>query len=89
MDILAFVAIIIDSIAWPSAIVVGLWLIRKHLFEFISSSTFSIKYKEWTFNVTKAMDELKDRQDKLENKQDEIHEMIKNINRTEPKKQDS
>jgi hypothetical protein len=79
MDILTFIARMIDSIAWPSAMVMGIWLIRKDLFKFVSSISLNIRYKDWAIDIKKQMSEMKGKQDKLET-------MIANINRTEPRK---
>ena len=43
MDILAFIAKITDSLAWPAATVIGIWLVKGHLFEFISSLGFNME----------------------------------------------
>lgn len=88
MDILAFIAKITDSLAWPAATVIGIWLIKGHLFEFISSLGFNIKYGEWNIDIKKAISDLKDSQTMIATQQNEIEQLIKNINRTEPKKQD-
>lgn len=81
MDILSFIAKITESLAWPSAIVIGLWLIRNHLFELISSLKLNIQYKEWKIDIKKDITEVK-------NKQDEIQKMIENLNRTETRKRE-
>jgi len=79
MDILTFIAKMTNSLAWPGAIVIGLWLIKDRLFEFLSSLNFIIQYKEWKLDINKAITDVK-------NQQDEIQNLIDNLNRKETRK---